>query len=203
MGLNRKFTTEIKQTGDSCLMISFNIIFNYYSGLDSDYLFNYFLQVNDGLFSKYNIDKDSLAGLSPECKYVYLYYAVAKASNGNEQFSNEYIANSFTSLIDSYIGDTKMVDIKKEANEIRNILINEEACLSLSCKLTDSQGLLQWHATPIAFDTEFYKVDNGNYILLGHDFMNIKNIFPIIDIGDGILFRKITSKKISSILSFL
>lgn len=93
-------------------------------------MFDYFLQTNDGLFTKYNIDRNLLKGLSPECKYVQLYRFVAHASNLKEQFSNGYIVNSFKSLTNQYNVDIKTIDIKKEAKTIADILISEEACLS-------------------------------------------------------------------------
>lgn len=190
MALNKKLTTTIKQTSESCLMISYSIIFNYYSDLTADQIFQHFLDLKNDLFTKYNIDRNAFRGLSLECQYVLLYFFVAKASDGQEQFSNEYIEITLRSLADTFQVDTKRVDIKKEAEYLRTTLISEEACLSLSCKIMNSHNQLQWHATPIAFDTEFYTIHNGNYISLGQDFMNIKEVFNANDIGDGILFKK-------------
>ena len=190
MALTQKLTTSIRQTSDSCLMISYSIILNYYSSLTADQIFKSFLELKDDLFNKYSIDRNAFKGLSLECQFVLLYFFVAKASNGQEQFSNAYIESTLKPIADSFQVDTKWVDIKEDAECLKNILTNEEACLSLSCTVTNLQGQLQWHATPIAFDTEFYTVHNGNYLSLGQDFMNIKQVLNANDVGDGILFQK-------------
>ena len=167
-------------------MISFNIIMNYYSGLCSDTLFQYFIQANDNLFTKYGIDKPSSNGYTLEQQYVYLYESVVHNSNGALQFSNEYIENAFKSLTKEYQVRTRMVDIKAESENIKETLIQEEACLSLSM----FGNAFGWHATPIAYDNEFYTVYTGNYVSLGQDFMAVKAIFNADDIGDGILFTR-------------
>ena len=167
-------------------MISFNIIMNYYSGLCSDTLFQYFIQANDNLFTKYGIDKPSSNGYTLEQQYVYLYESVVHNSNGALQFSNEYIENAFKSMTKEYQVRTRMVDIKAESENIKETLIQEEACLSLSM----FGNAFGWHATPIAYDNEFYTVYTGNYVLLGQDFMAVKAIFNADDIGDGILFTR-------------
>lgn len=191
MGLTKKLSTDIRQTTESCMMISFNIIFNYYTGLDSDYLIEYFLKQNDNLYSDYGISKEDVVNISLEQQYVNLYKSVAQATCGKIQFSNECIAVSFKKLTDQYSIRTRMVDIKKESETLREILINSEACLSLT--LHGSFGV---HVTPIGYDTdsEFYTVHNGCIIRLGTNFMNIWkcSLFNnVTDIGDGILFQRI------------
>lgn len=189
MALTKKLTSAIKQTSDSCLMISYSIILNYYSDLTADQIFESFLNTKEDLFIKYQIDRDLSKGMSLECQYVYLYSCVLKASNYTEQFSNEYIKDALSPLAQRYSVNTKMVDIKREVSELKETLVSEEACLSLSCEVPKDGGF-QWHATPIAYDKEFYTVVNGSFISLGQDFMTIKEVFQARDIGDGILFNR-------------
>ena len=187
MALQNKLTTSIKQTSDSCLMISYSIILNYYSQLTGNEIFKFFLDERDELFKIYKIDKSELVGLSLEYQYVYLLNKVGQKENIN----NEYIANSLKFLNERFQIETYIVDIKKCEEELRHILMTEEACLSLSCYCPNEKNDLQWHTTPIGYNIEFHTIKNGEIILLGQDFRNIKQVFNATDIGDGILFRKV------------
>lgn len=166
-------------------MISFNIIMNYYSNLTSEFLFQSFMQTNDYLFTKYNIDRAPIKEITLESQYEYLYRSVVEKTNYEVQFNNQWIVDSFKVLTTIHHINARIVDIKKEAEEITHILIQEDACLSLSL-----HGKLGWHVTPIGYHSEFFTVNQGDYYLLGQDFMNIKEIGNADDIGDGILFQK-------------
>lgn len=185
MALRKRLTTNIAQTGDTCLMIAFNVIMNYYTNLGSDSLFRSFMETNDSLFTAYGIDRAPLNKLSLELQYEYLYKQIVLKTSGKVQFNNRHIAESFTKLVNDHFIITRIVDIKSEVENIKQILIQDEACLSLSLN-----GTFGWHATPIAYDNEFYTVHGGSYVALGQDFLNIKAVFQANDVGDGVLFQK-------------
>jgi len=186
--MKRRLSTDIRQTGNSCLIISSNIILNYFTGISSDELIRCFLKKEDRLFSDYGIDKQLLSHLSPECSFIYFYYSIVKVTNGGIQFSNEFITNSFRDLAVQHGISMERIEVKGKLDTIGETLKTKEAFLSLSYEIAN----LGWHATPIGYENEYYAVDarSGSYHNFGQNIHDLYSIDDIKDIGDGILFIK-------------
>jgi hypothetical protein len=181
-----KLSADIRQTGNSCLIISPTIILNSLTGLTSNELINIFLRKEDHLFSDYAIDKGIINNLSAECSFIYLYYSVVNKTNGQLQFNNEYIANSFQELALIYGISMERIDVNGDFDRIDGILKNEKAFLSLSYFIRN----IGWHAVPIGYDNGYYAVNaiSGTYRDFGPNLDNVNTIDDIESIGDGILF---------------
>ncbi|MCS6283695.1 MAG: hypothetical protein HUM72_24535 [Dolichospermum sp.] len=188
MSLTRTFSSSIIQTGDSCIIISLCVIFNYFDNADINDIINIFLKKNDPKIIAYNLDRTLFSGqaISPECKYVLLNYAIVNASNGLDQFNNQSMINSFQDYVGSKNLITELVYPSSEYQRIKEKLMQDDACLSLAL-----HGSNWVHVIPIGYFKEFFTVDKGQLFTLGQDFNNsILKLFRATHFGDGILVYK-------------
>lgn len=187
MSLNKQLTNTILQTTGSCMIISYSIIFNYYTGLNHDQIITEFLNRNNHLFEKYSLNNLDLADKTPEEQFAHLHDLVFKRSLQQVQFNNRYIEMSLREFSNSHKIQTEYVDNVIDKSIDAN-LVNNESCLSLSCQLPNNE----WHATPIGYFLEFHTIVKGQIVNLGQDMINGANaLFHPLQFGDGILFGRL------------
>lgn len=185
MGVRRRLTTEIKQNGDSCIIISFIIIIQYYASISTDKLFKHFLIKHNKEIESMTTNGISINGLTPEEIYIKLSRNIFATSSGKTQFNNTYLLKIFQDLIISYDIEAKIVNFKTEKSSIENVLKSKEAFATITL-----HNEFDVHVVPIGWDEEFYAINHGIDINIGNSILEILNKLNFTSLGDGVLFYK-------------
>jgi hypothetical protein len=190
MALNKQLTKSIVQTTGSCMIISYSICFNYFTGFGQDQIINEFINNNDHLFDLYSIDRKSLNDESLEKQFADFHDKVVHKSCQRVQFNNNYIETSLREFAESNNIQTELINnVIDESISAR--LINDESCLSLSCELPIKINKPEWHATPIGYYSEFHTIYRGEIINFGQNMVDgVTRIFNPLQFGDGIMFSR-------------
>ena len=195
-----------KQTKNSCLLLSSCIILNKLTGEkieDLMSLFNeYFIKLgiffskDDGTKLRQKIKNQS----NEEEIYDVIFNHCLYNSDSKVQFqiSQSHIKNAFFDLCKKNKITIELVDFKAQYIFIENELKNGNSFLSLSFrhKNVSNEG---WHITSIGYENgQFYTSETNlnTIIIIGNSIFDIKtamiNIYmSIIDLGDGLLYKKL------------
>lgn len=183
--LEKKLTTDIKQNGDSCIIISFIIIIYYYTSISSDELFIHFLDKHDKEIKSMSNNDINIGCLTQEEIYIALSKSIFALSSEKIQFNNAYLLSKFQDLIKFYDIEARIVNFQREISTIESVLKTKEAFATITLHFESDV-----HVVPIGWDKEFYAINHGNVINIGNSILLILDKLNFTSLGDGVLFYK-------------